>query len=73
MTVEVFKTKVNKRRYAKTLLNEIHKTFTGYNANFDLDDCDNILRVQCNDGIIKPKALILFLKGFGYHAEVLTD
>lgn len=73
MTVEVFKTNVNKRKYAKVLLQHIHKTFSGYNANFDLDDCDNILRVQCNNGTIRSKALILFLRDFGYHAEVLTD
>jgi hypothetical protein len=73
MMVEVFKTNVNKRRYAKVLLTEIHKAFTDYNANFDLEDCDKILRVQCNDGKIKSKALILFLQDFGYHAEVLVD
>lgn len=69
--VEVFKTNVSTRRYANTLLNQIHKAFTSYNANFDLDDCDNILRIQCDEGSIKPKALIMFLKDFGCHAEVL--
>ncbi|SDD31552.1 hypothetical protein SAMN05216464_101384 [Mucilaginibacter pineti] len=71
MTVEVFKTNVSKRKYANILLLEIHRTFEGYKANFDLEDCDNILRVQCADGHVKASALIVFLKDFGYHAEVL--
>ena len=71
MNVEVFKTNVNTRRYANKLVDQIHKTFTQYNANFDLDDCDKILRVQCNEGIIKSSTLILFLKAKGCFAEVL--
>jgi hypothetical protein len=73
MTVEVFKTNVNRRKYAKLLLTEIHKSFAGYRANFDLDDCDNILRVQCNHGTICAHTMILFLQRLGYRAEVLTD
>lgn len=71
--IEVFKTNVNKRKYANILLDEIHKAFAGYKANFDLEDCDNILRVQCANGQIRSNALIVFLKNFGYHAEVLPD
>ncbi|HMG09035.1 MAG TPA: hypothetical protein VK609_11025 [Mucilaginibacter sp.] len=73
MTVEVFKTNVCTRRYANKLVNQIHKTFTMYKANFDLDDCDKILRVQCIQGSISSRTLILFLKDFGCNAEVLPD
>ncbi len=73
MTVEVFKTNVSTRKYADILLNRIHKTFTGYNANFDLEDCDKILRIQCSHGAIRSHALIRFLKDFGCYAEVLPD
>lgn len=71
MNVEVFKTNVNTRRYANKLVDQIHKTFTQYNANFDLEDCDKILRVQCNQGVIKARTLIIFLKAKGCFAEVL--
>jgi len=73
MPVEVFKTNVSTRTYANKLLNHIHKAFTKYNANFDLEDCDNILRVQCTRGSISSKALILFLKDLGCCAETLPD
>ncbi len=73
MTVEVFKTNVNKRRYAKALLGKIHKTFGAYQANFDLEDCDNVLRIQCSNGTICAKSIILFLNDLGCRAEVLAD
>ncbi|NHA03147.1 hypothetical protein G7092_05050 [Mucilaginibacter sp. HC2] len=73
MHVEVFKTNVNTRRYANKLINQIHQTFTHYNANFDLDDCDKILRIECTKGVIGSKKLIIFLNDCGCRAEVLPD
>lgn len=70
--VEVFKTNVEDHQQAKILLEEIHKVFTGYKANFDLDDCDNILRVQ-SAGTVQTRSLISLLKDFGSAAEVLPD
>ena len=52
MVVEVFKTNVNKRRQANRLLDAIHNAFGNHKANFDLDDCDRILRVQCDNGTL---------------------
>ncbi|MFZ6014130.1 MAG: hypothetical protein ACOYXT_27560 [Bacteroidota bacterium] len=71
--VEVFKTNVTNRDEANMLVNEIHRTFEGYIANFDLDDCDRILRVKCAAGAIKSGSLIRLLKFFGCQAEVLQD
>jgi hypothetical protein len=73
MVVEVFKTNVNKRRQANRLLNAIHNAFGNHKANFDLDDCDKILRVQCDNGTLCAKSLISFLNELGCRAEVLTD
>ena len=71
--IEVFKTNVKNRRRAKMLVDQIHKTFIGYKANFDLHDCDNILRVECTTGDIQSSLLIDVLKNLGFHAEVLPD
>jgi hypothetical protein len=71
MNVEVFKTNVNTRRSANKLVNQIHKTFRQYSANFDLDDCDKILRIQCDEDVIRSGTLIIFLKDKGCFAEVL--
>jgi len=71
--VEVFKTNVRNRSHAKMLVGQLHKTFEGYEANFDLDDCDNILRIQSSTGVIESSRLITFLKDFGFNAQVLDE
>ena len=71
--IEVFKTNVESRDQAKMLIEEIHRNFAGYKANFDLQDCDNILRVKSVAESIEADCLINFLKDFGFEAEVLPD
>ncbi|AYL99418.1 hypothetical protein HYN43_011330 [Mucilaginibacter celer] len=71
--VEVFKTNVSRRREANKLLEAIHKTFNNHKANFDLEDCDRILRIQCDEGVFCSKTLMTFLNEMGCKAEVLTD
>ena len=71
--VEVFKTNVRRRRHARMLLTRIHAAFAGYRANFDLDDCDRILRVECAGDAIRPGGLISLLHSAGFRAEVLPD
>ena len=59
--------------HANMLIDRIHKTFADYKANFDLEDCDKILRVKCTTGIIQSSSLINLLKDFGFNAETLPD
>ena len=71
--VEVFKTDVKELAHAYILIDEIHKTFSGYKANFDLHDCDNILRVETHSGEVQASSIIDLLKDSGFSAEVLPD
>lgn len=71
--IEVFKTNVECPDQAMMLLDQIHRNFSDYKANFDLQDCDNILRVKSAKEYIEPDCLISLLKDFGFHAEVLPD
>ncbi|MEP7108625.1 MAG: hypothetical protein ABI760_11595 [Ferruginibacter sp.] len=71
--VEVFKTNVNEKDHANMLIDQIHKNFIDYKANFDLEDCDKVLRVNCKGGSIQAGFLINLLKDFGFSAEVLPD
>lgn len=73
MMVEVFKTNVRDSLNANMLIYQIHKYFAHYSANFDLEDCDRILRVKHTNGIIESSAVINILKHFGFDAEVLPD
>jgi hypothetical protein len=71
--VEVFKTDIDDKEYAEILIDQIHRVFADYEANFDLDDCDNILRVECKSGSVHSDILISFLKSNGCNAEILPD
>lgn len=71
--IEVFKTNVADREIANMLIDQIHLTFIGYQANFDLEDCDKILRVRFDSGIVQPSLIISLLKYFKYEAEVLLE
>ncbi|HRP55314.1 hypothetical protein [Agriterribacter sp.] len=73
LMIEVFKTNVHNRHDAAMLIEQIHRSFLDYQANFDLEDCDRILRVKCISGVIKSALLIDFLKDLGFEAEVLPD
>jgi hypothetical protein len=70
--IEVFKTNVENHDQAIMLLDRIHQAFADYKANFDLQDCDKILRVK-SSAHVQADCLINVLKDFGFHAEVLPD
>ncbi|HEX8357409.1 MAG TPA: hypothetical protein VF610_08365 [Segetibacter sp.] len=71
--VEVFKTNVAEPGEANLLIDHIHTACIDYIANFDLEDCDKILRVRSLSGIVEPTLLIDLLQNLGYFAEVLSD
>jgi hypothetical protein len=71
--VEVFKTTVDNHVQAFRLLAVIHRAFPGYTANFDLDDCDRILRVESHEGQPDNCAIIHLIISHGCFAEVLND
>lgn len=71
--IEVFKTNVPARRDASPILEQIHKMHPGYKANFDLDDCDRILRVECVDGPVEAGVIIQLLHKRGFDAAILED
>jgi len=71
--IEVFKTDVRKLREAKNLVNILVEHFPGSKINFDLDDCDRILRVTSTTGSVEACELIRLLEEQGFEAEVLPD
>jgi hypothetical protein len=73
MAIEVFKTNITNREHANMLIAAIVKIDTNYVVNFDLDDCDRILRVKNKSGIVEVSFVIELLKDYGFIAEVLPD
>ncbi|HWA33234.1 MAG TPA: hypothetical protein VG737_03845 [Cyclobacteriaceae bacterium] len=71
--VEVFKTDVTDPGQARTVVDGIRASFPGHEANFDLQDCDHILRVTSNTILIHPQHVIDLVAAAGHHAEVLAD
>jgi hypothetical protein len=71
--IEVFKTNVNNPCHASMLVYRIQQAFREYTVNFDLEDCDRILRVKSASGAVQALPLIEFLQKNGCAAEVLPD
>lgn len=70
--VEVFKTNMNDKEHADKFLKEFQKENPYYKANFDLQDCDKIFRVESEKEISAEDVIFKFQK-LGFKAEVLTD
>ena len=71
--VEVFKTNVNRVEHARLIANEIEAITANYRVNFDLYDCDRIMRVKSTEGDIDAVRIILLLKTLGFDAQVLQE
>jgi len=71
--VEVFKTNVKYPDYAVRIMEQFSREFPDYESNFDLEDCDKGLRVECRRGIIDCENLISLLENSGFKAEKLED
>ena len=64
MIVEVFKTNVQKESETNLIINFIQKLFPNYKINFDLEDCDKILRVE---GVqLQPENIVKYVTHLGY-------
>ncbi|MBU3026378.1 hypothetical protein [Zobellia galactanivorans] len=71
--VEVYKTNVENPKQAKFVLKHLYKIFPDYDINFDLEDCDNILRVESLLNKIEVLQVIAVLNNLGFTAAVLED
>ena len=57
----------------RSLTKEIHDHFVGPHLNFDLTDCDRMLRVDCNAEHFYSQQFINWLCAGGCAAEILPD
>jgi hypothetical protein len=70
--IEIFKTNVAKKREAKLLVEEMIVYFPHYKINFDLEDCDKILRVETTNGSVRTSSIISLLESKHIKCEVLN-
>ena len=71
--VEVFRTNIRTEKEADSILEELQKAFPDCDINFDLEDCDNILRMETEDRTIDAAPLIALVKRYGFAIEILPD
>jgi hypothetical protein len=67
--VEVFKTNVQKKAESKMLLCILYETFPSFKINFDLSDCDKVLRVEGDN--MEASRIMVLIKKHGFMCEVL--
>lgn len=67
--VEVFKTNITNEDIANSLIAELQQLYPHTAINFDLDDCDNILRIKGNS--FHPSHIIAHMESRGHFCAVL--
>lgn len=69
--VEVFKTNIQDSQIASRVIQELQKKFPEATINFDLNDCDNILRVEHHENIAEK--VIQVVENLNHYCEILID
>ncbi|HZY39633.1 MAG TPA: hypothetical protein VFE53_23420 [Mucilaginibacter sp.] len=71
--IEIFKTNVSNKRLAGRVLKALHRQLPAYTFNFDLEDCDRILRAQTKDANLMVGDIINIAKSCGLEIQLLVD
>lgn len=69
--IGVYKTDVENWSTAKSILTAIRRQFRNYDVSFDLEDCDNVLRVESRNGPADETAVNKILQKYGCQMEKL--
>ena len=69
--IYVFKTSISSKKTIKLLTPHLNKLLAVSNWNFDLEDCDNILRIDSQANIVKKT--IKILNNYGFECEELPE
>lgn len=67
--VEVFKTNVQEKCQTERLLEILSGYFPNHKINFDLDDCDKVLRIEGEK--VLPDEVMMIVNENGFLCEVL--
>ncbi len=71
--VEVYRTNIENKKQAKLAIKNLRQNFPHFKINFDLEDCDNILRVESSKSKVDNNLVIQFIENLGFFIEVLPD
>lgn len=62
--IEVFKTDIKNKTQANAIIKALKLRFPASDFNFDLNDCDKILRIDSNQNITSGVVEVLNSQGF---------
>jgi len=68
--IEVFKTNVSRKKDAVKIIRKLTMLEPNYSANFDIQDCDHILRIESNKKI-QHDSVIALLKYNNFNCEII--
>jgi len=71
--VQVFRTNVPDEKAAQTILLFLKQYFSHCRINFDLEDCDRVLRIENRQQPIEEAMIQQLVARHGYHCEPLLD
>lgn len=69
--IGVYKTNVDNKLKAKSILDEIRRKLPGSDPSFDLSDCDNVLRIENRISGVEDTGIKKILESHGYKMEPL--
>ena len=70
--VQVFKTDVQDHLVARHIILFLQTVFSRCRINFDLDDCDKILRIESQQQPVEEGQIQLLVAGWGHRCEPLN-
>lgn len=70
-TVKIFKTNTRNDKDAAKIATSLLTIYPLYKINFDLEDGDNILRVEADQFEIETDHIIKYMVDLGYSCEVI--
>jgi hypothetical protein len=68
--IEIFKTNVQQRAEAEIIIGQLLQHLPGSRINFNLHDCDKILRIEGSD--FHPDQVIKIVQGNGFNCCMLN-
>lgn len=69
--VEVFATNIRSFKDAKIIEGLLAILFPSLKVNFDLTDCDRVLRIEAVSGKIDAGLIVNYIRNLGYSIKVL--
>ena len=71
--VEVFRTNVTIESDASAITGKIREYFPEYIINFDLQDCDHVLRIESGESVLHSETILGIVRAMGFEVDFLPD